>query len=80
MRKYLLTVNAFIQKRRKQFECCAGVNALGPEWHDIAVYLRHFSKYVAGDYRFYDKSMMASLILGAGQILLEMCRRAGFSK
>lgn len=79
MRKYLLTINAFIQKRRSQFECCVGIDALGPEWHDLAVYLKEFSDlYVAGDYKAYDKTMTPDLILAAGEIVLEMCKRARY--
>ncbi len=81
MRKYLLTINAFIQKRRCNFECCVGIDALGPEWHDLAMYLKEFSEfYVAGDYKAYDKMMTPDLILAAGDIILEMCRRALFSE
>lgn len=80
MRKYLLSVNAFIQNRRSQFECCVGVDALGPEWHDIAIYLKEFSpNFVAGDYKAYDKRMTPDLILAAGKILMEMCKRAGYT-
>lgn len=79
MRKYLLTVNAFIQSHRRQFECCVGVDALGPEWEDIALYLRSFStNFIAGDYANYDKTMTADLILAAGQILEKICYKAGY--
>lgn len=79
MRKYLLTVNAFIQSHRRQFECCVGVDALGPEWEDIALYLKSFSNdFIAGDYANYDKTMTADLILAAGQILEKICYKAGY--
>jgi hypothetical protein len=81
MRKYLLTVNAFIQGHRSQFECCVGVDALGPEWDDIASYLESFSdNFIAGDYANYDKKMTADLILAAGTILERICRTAGYAE
>lgn len=80
MRKYLLTVNAFIQSHRSQFECCVGVDALGPEWNEIAVFIKEFGdNNVAGDYRAYDKTMEAALILAAGTILERICSKAGYT-
>lgn len=81
MRKYLLTVNAFIQSHRSQFECCVGVDALGPEWNDITNFIKKFGDCnIAGDYKFYDKSMEAVLILAAGTILERICKKAGYSE
>jgi hypothetical protein len=81
MRKYLLTVNAFIQSHRRQFECCVGVDALGPEWEDISKYLKSFSSdFIAGDYANYDKTMTADLILSAGKILERICSKAGYDE
>jgi len=80
MRKYLLTVNSLIQSNRLLFECCVGMDALGPDWHEVALYLKEWSPlYVAGDYKAYDKKMTPDLILAAGRVLLAICHRAGYS-
>lgn len=81
MRKYLLSLNAHIQSNRRVYECCVGVDALGPEWDDIGRYLRDFSDdMIAGDYKNYDKGMIAPLILAAGKVFLAICEKAHYTK
>lgn len=81
MRKYLLTIVALVQNNRSTFECCAGVDASGPEWEEIQQWLTSFGRNaIAGDYKNYDKKMVAALILEAGSVCIAICEKAGYSE
>ena len=81
VRKYLLSVIKLIQENRFTFESAPGTVAQSTEWGDIYYYLTKFGKdrIVAGDYSAFDKRMPSSVILAAFDIIVEICRKAGYT-
>jgi hypothetical protein len=60
-------------------EMAVGINAQGPEWNQLAVFIRKHGAHriVAGDYKKYDTKMPAQLTLAAFQILIEIAKVSG---
>jgi len=80
MRQYFLPVSIFMQKHPLAFETGVGVNCYGKQWTRIVEYLTRFgeSRIIAGDYAKYDQKMEIALTKAAFEILLWLCRRAGY--
>nr|UQB76032.1 nonstructural protein [Flumine marna-like virus 1] len=81
VRKYLLSVVRVMQRNKLVFECAPGTVAQSQEWELFYNYLTQFGEdqIVAGDYKEFDKSMQANLILMAFDILIELCEKAGYT-
>lgn len=63
-RCYYLSFVRLMQRNRLHFECAIGTNAHSQDWDDIAHHLIDFSEHIFdGDYKNYDKSMMAMVIM-----------------
>jgi len=82
VRKYLLSFIMLVQNNRFLFESGPGTIAQSLEWEEIREYLTtHGSdRMVAGDYAAFDKRMPATVILAAFDIILSVCKRAGYSE
>ena len=82
VRKYLLSVIRVMQNNRFVFECGPGTIAQSLEWSEIHAHITKFGKerMVAGDYKAFDKSMPASIILAAFQIIFNLCKEAGYTE
>lgn len=80
-RMYLLSVIVFIQKRRFNFESGVGVAAQTLEWQEMYEYVTEYGteRMIAGDYAKFDKRMPANVILAAFDILIDICKRGGYS-
>jgi len=82
VRKYLLSVIVLMQKNRFLFEAGPGIVAQSLEWHELMNFLTKFGRkrIVAGDYAKFDKRMPATAILAAFEIILRICKAAGYSE
>lgn len=82
VRKYLLSCVRVIQRNKFVFEAAQGTNAQSIEWTRIHNYLTKFGedRMVAGDYAAFDKSMPPCIILAAFDVLIALCRAAGYSE
>jgi hypothetical protein len=82
VRKYYLATIRLMQNNRFIFEAGPGTNAHSLEWQRIRNYLTQHGEdqMIAGDYASFDKSMPPCVILGAFQILINICRKAGYSQ
>jgi hypothetical protein len=82
VRMYLLSFIRLAQNNRFIFESAPGTVAQSSEWGEIRSYLTHFGtdRIVAGDYKAFDKSMPPEFILAAFEIIIEVCRAAGFTE
>lgn len=82
VRKYALTFARLVQRNRELFECSVGLPAQSAEWGDLRKYLTKFglSRMVAGDYKNFDKQMLAEFILEAFGIIVEIYREARASE
>jgi hypothetical protein len=85
-RKYYLSLIMLIQRNKFVFETAPGTIAQSLEWEEILEYLledpisqRKRTKFVAGDFKCFDKQMSASLILAAFEVLISIASKAGFS-
>lgn len=81
-RKYLLSVIRVIQNNRFIFESGPGTIAQSLEWEEIREFLiQHgLERLIAGDYKNFDKEMAAIMILAAFDIIIEICRAAGYTE
>lgn len=79
VRKYLLSVVRVIQENRYVFEAAPGIVAQSSEWDELYHYLTHFGthKIIAGDYGKYDKKMSSVMILGAFDVIHDICEASG---
>lgn len=82
MRKYFLTLSAFMQDCNLLFETAVGVNCFGKDWTHLYHYLTKHgkSRMVAGDYAAYDQKMEIALTKAAFEILLTLCDKAGYDQ
>lgn len=81
VRKYLLSVIRLIQTNKFTFETAVGTNACSTQWGEIREYLTQFGEdnMIAGDYGRFDKTMPPEIILAAYEILLLICKAAGYT-
>jgi len=82
VRMYLLSFIRLAQNNRFIFESAPGTIAQSSEWGEIRSYLTHFGtdRIVAGDYKAFDKTMPPEFILAAFEIIIEVCRAAGYTE
>lgn len=81
VRMYLLSIVRVIQNNKFVFEMAPGTVAQSCEWGEIRTYLTKFgdSRMIAGDYAKYDKTMPATVILAAFDVLIWMVSKAGYT-
>ncbi len=81
VRSRLLTFVRLVQKNKFAFEAAPGVVTMSSEWGRIRDYLTEFGEHrmIAGDYRSYDKDMIAFFILEAFKVIARFYRDAGFT-
>lgn len=79
IRKYYLPLARILSLFPLDSECAVGVNAQGPEWHDLASYMNQHGadRIFAGDYSKYDLRMPAQLINAAFAALIEIAETCG---
>jgi len=82
VRKKLLSFVRLVQKNKFVFEAAPGVVTQSSEWGDLYRYLTQFGQHrmVGGDYRKYDKGMVADFILSAFDVIRKIHCFAGFSE
>lgn len=82
VRMYLLSFIRLVQNNRFIFESAPGTVTQSSEWGEIRSYLTHFGtdRIVAGDYKAFDKTMPPEFILAAFEIIIDVCRAAGFTE
>lgn len=81
MRKYLLMIVRYMQNNRYAFESAVGIDANCYEWQLLYNYLTQFgnNNIIAGDYSKFDKTMSPEILLGAFDVIFNLCERAGYS-
>ena len=81
-RQYLLSVIKLIQENTTIFEAAVGIIAQSLEWEQMREHLAQFSleRVVAGDYAAFDKRMSSTMILAAFDIIMDICRAAGYTE
>lgn len=79
VRKYFLPVARFMSVNPLVAETAVGINAHGPEWHELTEHLTQFGtdRIVAGDYSKYDLRMPAQLTLSAFAVMMEIAKWSG---
>jgi hypothetical protein len=79
MRKYFMSSVRLIQNNALDFEAAVGVVAQSAEWGKLFDHITKYGKnrIIAGDYKDFDKSMSAALVIAAFEILIEMSRASG---
>ena len=82
VRKYYLPIIRVMQTKNFDFECAVGINAYGPQWDELKQVLNKFGgdRYIAGDYKAYDKTMTAEVMMLAFDSLIRIGERAGYTK
>jgi hypothetical protein len=82
VRKYLLSFIRSAQSNRILYEMGPGTIAQSTEWGKLYKHLTFFGKdrMIAGDYAKFDKSMCSNMIMAAYQVIINICRRAGYSE
>ena len=81
-RKYCLSIVKLIQENKFLFESGPGTIAQSIEWGQIRDYITTFGddRLIAGDYGKFDKRMPASVILAAFDIIIAICKAAGYTE
>lgn len=79
IRKYFLPVARMLSVNPLIAETAVGINAHGPEWHELTEYITRFGteRIVAGDYSKYDLRMPAQLTLSAFAVMIEIAKWSG---
>jgi hypothetical protein len=79
VRKQLLPFVRLLQRNPTLFECSVGLPAQSPAWGSLRDHLTTFGeeRMVAGDYKFFDKEMIAEFILEAFDIIIGVYRKSG---
>lgn len=79
MRQYLLTFARLVQRHRSAFEACPGLICQSREWHDLRTDLTQFGedRLIEGDFRAFDKTAPAELMMMSFKIIYEICVASG---
>jgi hypothetical protein len=79
IRKYFLPVARILSMLPLSSECAVGINAQGPEWDQLAKYVKKFGadRILAGDYSKYDLRMPAQVMFAAFKIMIDIARFSG---
>lgn len=78
-RKYLASLIVFMAQNPLATECAVGVNSESRQWGDLARYLQEYAgktRYVAGDYKNFDKNQTLQMTHAVGQVMLAMVLHA----
>jgi hypothetical protein len=85
VRKYYLPIVRIIQTEWINTECCVGINAAGRDWGKLARYLLaedipgfNGYRFVAGDFKAYDKNQSAFVTMSAFQVLIRIAEYCGY--
>jgi hypothetical protein len=80
VRSRLLTFVRLVQKNKFVFEAGPGTVCQSTEWGQVHDYLTEFGadRIIAGDYAWFDKTMIADFILAAFQVIAHIYEAAGF--
>lgn len=78
-RRYYLTIFRMMQLNPLRFEMALGLNCHSEDWNQVAQHLAWHDRLIEGDYQTYDKTMSASLILAAFEILIDIAAEAGYN-
>lgn len=81
IRMYYLPIARFLSTVPILSECAVGINSVGPEWDQLATFIRAHGqdRIIAGDYKSYDTSMSAEASLAAFDILITLAQACGYS-
>lgn len=80
LRKYFLKIAKFLSDNPILSECAVGVNAHGPQWHQLDSYMAKFGskgRTVAGDFKGYDQHMSARMIMLAFDFMIDFAEKSG---
>lgn len=79
IRKYFLPVARFLSMNPIISECAVGINAHGPEWHELSEFMSSFGedRIIAGDYSKYDLRMPAQMTTAAFSIMIRIAMLSG---
>jgi hypothetical protein len=83
IRKYFLPVAAFMSRFPLRSEQAVGINASGPDFHELIEYLKVNGDkvgYVAGDFSKYDLGMSPDVILAAFGCMIDIARLMKFEE
>jgi hypothetical protein len=78
-RKYYLPIARFLSMNPLLAECAVGINAHGIEWNELAEFISMHGedRIIAGDYKKYDLTMPAQLIIAAFRIMIKVAQLSG---
>ncbi len=79
MRKYLTPLLVYMQVYPFEFECMAGVNALGQTWGKIGEHISTYPYIFTGDVSKFDKSQLRILLMYFRLLLLRICDKVGYT-
>ena len=79
MRKYTLSICAYIMEHRLDFCTAVGANVHSNDWTDFVQYLDRFAsgKHMAGDYKAFDKNMPSEVLLEAFSMIIDIAKISG---
>ena len=79
IRKYFLPIGRFLSCNPLVAECAVGINAHGPEWHELSQFMSKFGddRVIAGDYSKYDLRMPAQLTISAFAVMIKLAIKSG---
>lgn len=78
VRMLTLSFCRVVQRNPFVFKCAVGINCHSREWDAVHAYLREVGdKFIAGDYRFYDKKIPVVVMKWVWWIVKEICRASG---
>lgn len=79
IRKYFLSIARFLSANPLIAESAVGINAHGPDWHELAEFMAQFGedRVVGGDYSKYDLRMPEQLTLAAFSIMIKIAQWSG---
>jgi hypothetical protein len=80
-RKFLLSFVKMLQEHQLLFEAAPGCVAQSLEWEAFREHLTQFGldQLIAGDYRAFDKSMIAAMIMAAFDVIIAIHKAAGWT-
>lgn len=81
VRKYYLPIARAISMLPLVSECAVGINAQGPEWDQLAKYVKQYGdeRILAGDYSKYDLRMPAQVMFVAYRIMMDIAKECGYT-
>lgn len=79
VRMYYLPICRFMSINPLLSECAVGINAVGPEWDQLAKHMMKFgeNRILAGDYSSYDTRMPAQVTTGGWNCMIELAKASG---